>query len=80
MRIAIPDAVYRKSLEARGELKRGVKQMEVLKAYLAGKIPQGEEVLSYERDKSGNLSAVTGAFVAEDANIPDEFRRKPRVK
>lgn len=78
-RIAIPADVYQRAVEFsdKGE-GQGKRQMKVLREYLSGRIAQGEELDGYERDKFGNLFAVTRPVVADTVDVGPEFKRKPK--
>ena len=61
MRIAIPHEVYQ---EAQATGNRGRHQRAHLMAYLADKIPEGEELADWERDGPTALFAITRQKVA----------------
>lgn len=73
-RVPIPQSVY----ERASQEGRGSKQMRIMMDYLTPLIAQGDEIKSFERDKDGNLFAVTGEFIPSPIDIPPQHRRKPR--
>jgi hypothetical protein len=58
MKISIPnDVVASASAINPG---RGLQKMEALKTYAQQHVPEGEQIVDWERDDSGTLFAITG--------------------
>lgn len=72
--VIIPQSVEDRMKAQRG----GIAKSRMLRDYLSPLIRDGLEIKGFSRDQDGRLHVEVDTFTPDPAEIPDEWKRKPR--